>query len=89
MNLPKSINRQLELDRRLHQNLAHWAERQHPPVSVRHELMRAVRQEASSQGHYTLRLPSDGFIETVYLGPVITFNHCFGMVFSLQARIRL
>lgn len=89
MNYPKTIHRQTELDRYLDRTLGHWAEQQLPPVRVRRELMRTVRQEAVSQGHHIMRQPSDGFIETVYLGPVITFNHCFSMFYSLHARIRL
>ena len=77
------------MDRRLGQTLSHWAERQTPPVNVRRELMRTVRQEAVMQGHHVTRLPSDGFIETVYLGPVITFDHAFSMFYTLHSRVRL
>lgn len=89
MNLPKTLRRQAELDLRLQRTLVHWAEQQIPPVRVRQELMRSVRLEAASQGRHVLRQPSDGFIESVNLGPVITFNHCFSVFYSLQARVRL
>jgi hypothetical protein len=89
LNTPKAANRHNQLDRNLGRTLSHWAEQQAPPISARRELMRTVRQEAVMQGHHVTRLPSDGFIETVYLGPVITFNHAFSMLYTLHSRVRL
>ncbi len=89
MNSHKVAICQTQLDRKLEHTLSHWAENQVPPVHVRRELMRTVRQEAVMQGHHVTRLPSDGFIETVYLGPVITFNHAFSMFYTLHSRVRL
>jgi hypothetical protein len=76
------------MDRALHNTLSRWARQQVPPIVVRRELMRTVREEACSPRQDTVRQPSDFFAETLYLGPVINFNQGFGMVFSLQARVR-
>jgi hypothetical protein len=89
LNTPKFVSRHTQIDQRLRQTFSHWAEQHVPPVQVRRELMRNVRQEATTQGHHVTRLPSDGFIETVYLGPVITFNHAFSMFYTLHSRVRL
>jgi len=50
--------------------------------------MHTVREEAASSGHRVIRLPYDGFIEATCLGPVITFNHCIGLLNSLHGRVR-
>ncbi len=88
MNSPKIIDRQAGLDRQLRHTLGHWAEQQVPPVRVRRELMRNVRQEAAAPRRHIMRQPSDGFIETVHLGPVMTFDHCFSLFYTLHARVR-
>ncbi len=89
LNSTKAENRRTQLDRTLGQTLTRWAGHQVPPLRVRRELMRTVRQEATSQNRRFTRMPSDGFVETVYLGPVITFNHCFSMFYTLHSRVRL
>lgn len=88
MNLPKIIDPQANLDRQLRHTLGHWADQQVPPVRVRRELMSTVRHEVVNQGRYVMRQPSDGFIETVYLGPVISFDHCCSLFYTLHARVR-
>jgi hypothetical protein len=89
LNSPNPFDREMQAHTFLKRELTGFAKHTLPSVQVRHELMRTVRQEALSPGNKVTRLPSDGFIETVYLGPVITFNHCFSLFYSLHSRVRL
>lgn len=89
MNTPNDYEQEVRAHSYLKRALPAWAKTVMPSIRVRHELMRTVREESLSQWHRGTRLPSDGFLGVYYLGPVIGFNHCLGLLNSLQARARL
>jgi hypothetical protein len=89
LNTPKDNRYVFGLDRTLHTSLSRWAAAQVPPIKARRTLMETVRHEAVSQGRSSARQHSDLFVESLYLGPVISFNHTFGLFYSLHSRVRL
>lgn len=76
------------LDASLDRAFANWAARQNPPARVRADLLRTIKLEVAAGDKQPVRLPSQAEWSTLYAGPVVSINLCFGLFFSLHARIR-